>query len=49
MNIICSNITQMDSCAEILDLNSKFGKDCDDPCEIDFAVHSNEFLCRNMK
>jgi hypothetical protein len=30
MNIICSNITQMDSCAEILDLNSKFGKDCDD-------------------
>jgi hypothetical protein len=45
MNISCSNNTQMDSCAELLDLNSKFGKDRDDPCQIDFAVHSNGFLC----
>jgi hypothetical protein len=32
MNVICSNITQMDSCAEILVLNSNFGKDSDGPC-----------------
>jgi hypothetical protein len=49
MNIICSNITQIDSYAEIFDFNSKFGKDRDDPCEIDSAVHSNGFLYRNMK
>jgi hypothetical protein len=48
MNIICSNITQMDSCVKILDLNNKFGKDRDDPCEIDSTMESNGFLCTNM-
>jgi hypothetical protein len=49
MNIISYNITQMGSCAEILNLKSKFGKGQGVPCEIEVKMYSNGILCENMK